>query len=100
MTDTAAAPVKRTRKTLSFAEKKAELVQKLADLQAKEAKKALAEKIKAGECEDPKAAQLIVTETRYLAAARSTIEKYGIATPAKMNEVMAALDEALTAAVG
>jgi len=87
----------KVRRTL--AERKAEMREKLAKLEAQALKEEIAEKISNGECADPEAAKGLQKELRYLTAARKTMEKYGLCDAAKFGDTMGALEKALEAAV-
>ena len=98
MNDTTAAP-KKTRNRRSFADRKAELQEKLAKLQAQAAKQELAEAISSGECADPEGAKKLNAQLRALTVGHRVYVDLGLATEDAYQAAIEAVSGALETAV-
>lgn len=98
MTDETAAP-KKTRTRRSFADRKADLQEKLAKLQAQAAKQELEEAIKSGECADPEAAKKLNGQLRSLQIGHRTYVDLGLTDEATYLAAIEAVSGELEKAV-
>lgn len=99
MTTEAAPKTKQTRTRKTFAQRKAELQEKLAKLQAQSAKQELEEAIKSGECHDPAEAKKLNGQLRALGIGHRTYVDLGLVKEEVYQKAVEVLSSAIEVAV-